>query len=604
MPAALPWYRFVLPWIVSAATGQARYLPKIEWSEESWTHNAFRAWEYIAFRKYGVRPEATTTAYHDEEGRVYVRRAFHSVEALIAHTEAMARVEIANTKAFILGEDLPYGYMPRPLIAGASLVIFGVELHLTGNSFVAPFVIGAVANDAATSSTATNGTSFNYSHTATGSDRAAISFHNTQAGDVATGVTYNSVSMTQVTKLDAGSTGWYGFNYVYKLVAPSTGSQSVAHTASSSGWMRGCVETFTGCDQTDPVDSYGSANVNGTSNKPSITIIGSGVWICSAVMWDNSTPAQVSGALITKRAGTGADFQIGDSNGTVSAGTYTTYGWTLSISAQRSTVFNVGVQPPVAVNVTVNANLFSFAAGLYAATVTAIRTISVAGTLNSAAFTIPAPTITATRSVDVSPTMPSASFATQAPTITATRSVDVTPSVPTASFTMPAPNIITPDAQVNASMVSATFTIPAYTPIPVQNIVVSPDCPTALFAPLSPSISGGATISPSAPSASFTTNEPVITAIRNESVAPSVVTATFTLPSSTVSAETNAVVLPSVVTATFTIPSATVAVIANIVVSPAVLTAHFTAVHPQRVGGVWTMVPKDTDDWGVVAKRE
>lgn len=222
----------------------------------------------------------------------------------------------------------------------------------------------------------------------------------------------------------------------------------------------------------------------------------------------------------------------------------------------------------------------------------------------SATFTLPARTVTAVQNVSTTAGMISASFSLPARTVTAIQNATASPSQITATFSLPSPNIITPDAQVSPNVITATFTLPARTVTGQQNVSSSVGCPTASFALLSPSISGGATISPSPISAVFTVNQPAITGVQNVSVAPNVLTAEFSLPSETVSAEQNVVVLPETLIATFSLPSATVEVIANITVNPAVLVAVFSMPNIERAGGVWSMVPKDTDEWSVVARPE
>lgn len=257
-----------------------------------------------------------------------------------------------------------------------------------------------------------------------------------------------------------------------------------------------------------------------------------------------------------------------------------------------------------AVDVSVSAGCPTAAFTQPVATVTATRAVSVAGTLQSAAFSVGAVNVTATRAVTVSPTVPSASFTIPASTVTTTRAVTVNPTVPTAAFVVRTPNIITPDAQVSPNMVSATFTIPSYTPIPVRNVSVSAGCPTAQFALQSPSVRVAVTISPSVLSASFTANQPGITAIRNASVAPSALTATFSLPARTVSSEQNALVNPSAPSATFSTFAPSVSVVSNITISPAVQVAVFSIPAVQHSGGIWSIAPKDPDEWSVVPRTE
>lgn len=210
----------------------------------------------------------------------------------------------------------------------------------------------AVAFDAATNSGDTNSTSITFSHTCSGSDRVLYVFVNAQAGNVVTGVTYNSVSMTQLVASDgdAGSLGFYGYNYLYRLIAPSTGANNVVVSASSSGWMRASAWSGTGGHQTTPEDTYGANNEVTSANEVSLTITNSNCWVISWCIFDNSVAAHISPQSgITSRAENTDG--VGDSAGTVATGA-SALGWQTSQGSQRSTVINVALRPSGAATAT------------------------------------------------------------------------------------------------------------------------------------------------------------------------------------------------------------------------------------------------------------
>jgi len=126
----------------------------------------------------------------------------------------------------------------------------------------------AVTYDATSSGSAKD--TFNVSHTCTGSNGYLIvSLRTSDATDIS-GVTYDSVSMTQLASVGSSTSNRH---IVYGLVGPSTGANNITVTFSTAGKIydthcRG--SSFANVDQTTPLGTVVTSS--GTSNDPNVTI--------------------------------------------------------------------------------------------------------------------------------------------------------------------------------------------------------------------------------------------------------------------------------------------------------------------------------------------
>ena len=155
----------------------------------------------------------------------------------------------------------------------------------------------AVAFDAATSSDCASCTSLSWSHTtSTGSDRLlTVGTQISGAGRTLTSVTYNSVSLS--TKCSEVNTNGNEYRpYISELVAPATGSNTVAITVSGSALdLIGGAVTWTGAHQTTPTGTCASAT--GTSTTPSVapTVASDEIAIDSLIIASYNAPTVGSG---------------------------------------------------------------------------------------------------------------------------------------------------------------------------------------------------------------------------------------------------------------------------------------------------------------------
>lgn len=248
--------RFTLAKTLAVITRHDRYFPVVEWSGNSWTHNAFRAYEWLFGRRYGVRCESAVTA-HYENGMVQIHRRFYTVEALLAHTESLIRAKIAGWK-----------FEPNPIYGHAILEIFGYKrVFVYDNGMIDRMGYRfAIAFDA--SSNGGLGTTIStrsWAHTCSGSDRVInIGAMYPTAGTL-TSTTYNSVTATAIgtTQTSAGGVKID----LQRLVAPATGSNTAAvNTSASVAYLVGVAVSFTGVDQTTPIDTSAQSSPAATNN--------------------------------------------------------------------------------------------------------------------------------------------------------------------------------------------------------------------------------------------------------------------------------------------------------------------------------------------------
>lgn len=136
----------------------------------------------------------------------------------------------------------------------------------------------AIAFDAVVSNTSITATSLTYSHTCTGSNRMLFVAHLSNTGDFSTGVTYNGVAMTQVSKKQVGVTA--AWTYLYALFAPATGANNVVISVSSSTLIYGTSVSYTGVTQSNMMDASATSSISAAALNLStnLTTIAGNCW--------------------------------------------------------------------------------------------------------------------------------------------------------------------------------------------------------------------------------------------------------------------------------------------------------------------------------------
>lgn len=128
----------------------------------------------------------------------------------------------------------------------------------------------AVAFDAASTGggNAPNTTAITWSHTCTGANLVLLVVVALRS-DTATGttITYNSVALTLVRRLQQGTRGVT--LEVWRLIAPATGANTVSVAASANVVTAAAAISYTGVDQTTPVGT--EVTNDAASGNPSIS---------------------------------------------------------------------------------------------------------------------------------------------------------------------------------------------------------------------------------------------------------------------------------------------------------------------------------------------
>lgn len=155
----------------------------------------------------------------------------------------------------------------------------------------------AIALDAQSNGATSVTTSLSWSHTCTGSNLALI-VGIWNASDGVTSVTYNGVAMTQIAKLlmTGGAAGQY--IYLYYLLNPATGTNTVAVTGATGG-LDGASTSFTGVKQSGQPDSFNSSGSASTASlTTSTTTVADNTWL---VGWAYTGATMSAGANTTLR---------------------------------------------------------------------------------------------------------------------------------------------------------------------------------------------------------------------------------------------------------------------------------------------------------------
>lgn len=288
--------RKLLTQLVSEITRHPRYQPEIVWSSTSWTHNIFRAYEYLFGRRYGIRPEISAIP-HGNKTYYYA----HSWEASFAIAETIIRNAFAWRPA-------PFRvYIPIMQMPG------GVQIP------VSPFLF-AIAVDTATQGATATGSPKTWNHTCTGSDlmlfiQTAIN----SSSQTTTSVTYNASAATDAGVVATYTTGGGKSQIFYKL-SPSTGSNQIS-CSFTGGYFAGNSCSYSGVKQSAQPDGSGTATTNSnTTLTASFTVTASNCWIMASVANNGVATAAGSGTYL-RQQGANVLGALYDTNGTVGTGT-------------------------------------------------------------------------------------------------------------------------------------------------------------------------------------------------------------------------------------------------------------------------------------------
>ena len=212
----------------------------------------------------------------------------------------------------------------------------------------------AIAFDQTTTDQQPAGSSLSFSASTAGSNRilfvAVFTSYGT-SGDKISGVTYNGVSMTRystATSIDFVSGQSF---YTYYLVAPATSSNTVTITATGSGEIYGTAVSYTGVDQTTPINTGTTSTSGGTIT---VTTSVDNCWLLSFGR-NISTGALTASTGTTQRSAGSGLYNIGDSNGPITPAGSGSMSWTPDNASTKlvMTAFAPSATTPV------NSNFFA-----------------------------------------------------------------------------------------------------------------------------------------------------------------------------------------------------------------------------------------------------
>lgn len=141
-------------------------------------------------------------------------------------------------------------------------------------------------------------TSRTFSHTCTGSNLALlVGVEGSTVADRITGVTYNSVAMTQLSAYKGSGGRWI---YIYGLLAPATGANNVVVSCSPADIIGTTATSYTGVKQSGLPDNIAQSNgAAGLTDAASITPSADNCWV---MMFSHGTVISSAGANTTLRA--------------------------------------------------------------------------------------------------------------------------------------------------------------------------------------------------------------------------------------------------------------------------------------------------------------
>lgn len=161
--------------------------------------------------------------------------------------------------------------------------------------------------------------SISWSHTVSGSNTilfVTTLSHTNSASDPVSAVTYDGVAMAKagptLTWLTNGSV--YFNQTVWWLTAPHAGTHTVSVTAVGSPETGGASQSYTGVDQTSPIDAYSSqTDASGVNPSVSVTTTADNAWTIAASTGPCALATAGSGSTI-RASGQPSTF---DSNGAI-----------------------------------------------------------------------------------------------------------------------------------------------------------------------------------------------------------------------------------------------------------------------------------------------
>ena len=308
--------RNFLPQLIATITQHPRHGVLLgrdfQWSN-LWVYNAFRVFEVLFGRRYGINGIGDTIRFESacQEG-AYV---YGTWESFFVHQESRLR-NFENPFAFKL--------VPLPILATPNGITVG---HNSIFNFAIAFVQSSPGTVGVT-------TSLNFnSPSVSGSNTYGVITSFSFPSDLITANSWNAVSATQATKINGGA--GIGVYYVFGIVSPAAGVTTVNLTASSSSTLNGTAAVYSGAQQTVTADSFNSANQAAgvsTSFSLSTTTVADNAWAVGALT-DSSQGQASSVTTGNSRQSVVGQFTMADNGPQTPAGSLALAGsWPSNVS--------------------------------------------------------------------------------------------------------------------------------------------------------------------------------------------------------------------------------------------------------------------------------
>lgn len=149
-----------------------------------------------------------------------------------------------------------------------------------------------------------------------------------------TDITYAGVSFFSNLIDTQINTGYGGRSWTYYLLAPATGTNNLIISESSARSFFVAWESYTGVSQSAPIDAHTpsfAGPITGAADVPdtSVTPVSSNCWAISCMLISSTTHSAGTGTT-QRQASASYEVAIGDSNGTVAAGSAYHLKWNTS----------------------------------------------------------------------------------------------------------------------------------------------------------------------------------------------------------------------------------------------------------------------------------
>ncbi len=313
-------FRDILPVLMVLITGQSRYIPEIKWSDESWTHNVFRAYELMFGRRGNL--ETGEDVIRCEWSLSMDRKTLkiYTFEATFAHIEGLIRRLLKFEKLVPFKVVSPQLAMSNGMVSPYSnpflfAIAYNEDIGAAGGNSTAPAI--TAVDVSGTDGCILNALEFENIVTLT-----ALVFD-----DGAGGGSQAFTIIGSALDVEAGNFR----NYFHHLVNPTSGSgRRILGTVGTGPWRIG-ASYYTGVDQTTATTDHQQNTDASTPAAQLNTSNANGSWQIGHANCPYGSLAISSGAVNRTQVSTAAGVgYIEDSDATVASGNTNTINWTFS----------------------------------------------------------------------------------------------------------------------------------------------------------------------------------------------------------------------------------------------------------------------------------